>query len=279
MSTAQTKFPRLLLITGLSMLLLFDRAAGQSVSNPDPETKQPKSRKAMAIERLSFLASKLELVEFEIAKIDELRAQKVVQQDSLGFSLDSFGAIVASLQTQRIELMIDLTGLDARRDALQKIADAKINSDENKESLQLLQELLVLSEKKLHQTEQLSNRGTAPSSAVDEANREFIEAKVRLLEATNRNRAKYATQIGPALMAVSLDRAEKQARLEKIEGLLGQFTSGRAIVRELENLNLRLKQYEKQVDAIEMAKSVAQRQLDSLESTGNDELEADDQDR
>ncbi len=162
---------------------------------------------------------------------------------------------------------------------MQKIADAKINSDENKESLQLLQELLALSEKKLYQIEQLFEKGSAPSSEVADANREFIEAKVRLLEATTRNRAKDASQVGPTLMAVSLDRAEKQARLEKIEVLLSQFTSGRAHVRELENLNLRYQQYEKQVDEIENAKSLAQLQLDSLEPTSNEELEADDQDR
>lgn len=279
MSTAQTKFPRLLLIAGLSMLLFFDRAAGQTVSNPDPETKQPKRGNAMVIERLKTLASNLEMVQSEIAKIDKLRAQKVVQQDSLGFSLDSFGDIIASLQTQRVELMIDLAGLEARRDELQKIAEAKINSDENKESLQLLQELLALSEKKLHQVEQLVQKGSAPSSEVADANREFIEAKVRLLEATTKNRVMGATQVGPPLMAVSLDRAEKQARLEKVEVLLSQLTAGRAQIRELADLNLRYEQYQKQVKTIEYSKSVFQDQLDLLESTSNDELEADDQDR
>lgn len=279
MSTAHTKFPRLLLITGLSMLLFFDRAAGQTVSNPDPETKQPKSRKAMAIERLSFLTSNLEMVQSEIAKIDELRAQKVDQQDSLGFSLDSFGDIIASLQTQRVELMIDLAGLEARRDALQNFAEAKINSDENKESLQLLQELLASSEIELHHFEQLAKQGSVASSVVADANRRFMETKVRLLEATNRNLAMDATQVGPPLMAVSLDRAEKQARLEKVEVLLSQLTSGRAQVRELDNLNLRYQQYQRQVDEIERAKSVAQNQLEYLESASNDELEADDQDR
>ncbi len=236
------------LLLGASMVCVpsdSSRAALQSVADPVPPAqpatssyvRQHELMLKIGIERTHLLESRLAELQTQLVKMDQLRASLRDKQDELGFSMESYGEIVGSLQAQRVEMIIDLAGLEARREALQNVAADVQKSTRNVALQEELEQLLRWHEEKLARVTELHQKGTASAMEVQEARRGVIEARIRLGEVRNNEGTGGNPFVASALISVSLDRAEKQARLDRINGLLQQLIAERSQVSELEELN------------------------------------------
>ena len=174
-------------------------------------------------ERLSLndtLAERL----IELQKTNDLRDANFEHLDNLGVSNESFSEVVRMLQTQKVELAIDLAGLEARREFL---SDA-LESTEQKRSSELLaplQAVLSLEEQALKKVEALTSRGSASSADVQDAKRRVLLAQVRIAEAKQKTDSN--SKLQDDLLSSSLERAEKQARLQHVTEMLGALTKSR----------------------------------------------------
>jgi|GEM_PF-1618480 len=253
------------LLTALVYAVSCETVSGiQSVAEPPPAV--PTTPRAVPLElllrsaigRKSRLDDELAVLNKKIQEVISVREDFMEVQDRLGFSMESFAGMVGSLQTQRVELMIDLAGLDARREALQKVAESGSAGNNDGEKVSLLQEMETLSKLKYERTEALFHKASIAESTMFDAKREYFEARLRLLDAIGSGGKNENAMVAPALVAISLDRAEKQARLEKITMLLEQLTSERRQVFALEDLSRKHEMY------IDRANSV-QNEIDGVE--------------
>ena len=204
-------------------------ASGQSVP-----ANQEKAALITEFEtRIAELESLLQVAEAQRESLDEklaeIKARRrdiMNQQDSLGVSNESFAEVVKSLQTQRVDLMIDLAGLDARRQSMLDLRDAE--PPENSPLIQRLEDLLDVEEQQLQETMSLHSQAAISKRDLQTAKRRVLEVQIRLEEA--RSPSQSASRLTESLWNISLDRAEKQARLEKIESLLNSITSSRSVL-------------------------------------------------
>jgi ABC-type Na+ efflux pump permease subunit len=213
------------------------------VSSVNAQSVQPNPLpKAAAIERTITifqrrLAEELKLNNDAGEKLKELVAQQaevVKQQDSVGVSPESFPEIMKNLQSQRIQLMIDLAGLDARRKVLVE-AREEITNDTNNEVLKPLLEMIEIEKERLQRAENLHAEGTKPKAEVLSAKRGVLAAEVQLAEAKSRQSSSLTGErINANLLDTSLEHAEKQARLDTTKTLLETLTQSRSFVQETE---------------------------------------------
>ena len=141
---------------------------------------------------------------------DELQAVESVAIKS-GVSIESFPEIVKSLQAKRIELMIDVAGLDAKREAI-----LVANQKQPNESAILvpLERIVAHNEDKLARI----RKAKVSSAEIRSAELAVLESKVKLAEAKSRKPS--YTLLSDALLNTSLALAESKARLAKTESLL-----------------------------------------------------------
>ena len=217
------------------------------------------SPKAAAIANLKYemknLTDSIELVRQQAKKyhdkIFELTNQRETiysRQDALGISSESFRDVLRNLQGQRIELMIDLAGIDARRDALTETQENEINATSASSAVSLLTRLVELSKDKLDQAKQLHANGSISSMEINTIEKEYLTAQLKLTS------AKKPVQVSPLineeLLSVSLDRAEKQARLVKIEELLKTIIASREALLENEEISANIAAAKRKQDSL-----------------------------
>jgi hypothetical protein len=172
----------------------------------------------------------------------------------LHVSSASYPEIMRTLQTQRIQLTIDLAGIEAVEEALMKRTAVK-QYRESDEVIQKLKENVALYQKYYDSIKALHERGT--KSAQDMLSRELQlnAAKVKLAQAMA---PREGTKVGE-LSSVAIERIEKQAKLSMIEKLLTKYYPGGPIVESLKESESRMElelsrkaQLERQLDEIKM---------------------------
>ncbi len=147
----------------------------------------------------------------EIAK--ELTESKSVEEKS-GVSIESFPEIVKNLQARRIELIIDLAGLEAKREA---IVAARLARPDNSAIVAPLRKIVALQQDNLDRL----RKTKAPTAELRKAEMELLSSKVQLANAESPRPG--STLLTDALLTTSLAQAESKARLAKTESLLGEI--------------------------------------------------------
>ncbi len=171
-------------------------------------------------------------------RIEELhnkRADLLKQQSDLGVSSASYDEIMRLLQTQKVQLTIDLAGIEARREAMieQNESQRAIENETNGSVAQPLQELVAIQHERLQQVEALREKGAAPHAEVLDAKQQLLEVQVRLAEVTGSGGGAGGKPLDHELLNVSLARAETVARLHKVNQLLEEYVGARTPIDTL----------------------------------------------
>ncbi len=207
---------------------------GQNVSPaPHEQIRRQQAIQALIgqleIRRSDLQANLSELAEREKASREEIE-EVVARQRQFSVAPASLDDVTRLLQTRRIDLTIDLAGLDARKTAILEAMeladrdDGAVNDDDPLRSK--LQELVNIARKRLQVTQQLANRGHASSTSPLEVQKELLAAEIQLLSLGDRqSAAKDALHM--KLTDVLLERAETVARLERVEKLLPEVDAAR----------------------------------------------------
>ncbi len=163
------------------------------------------------------------------AKVRELEAQRLAMQEKQsdsGVSAESFPEIMKVLQTQRVDLMIDLAGLKARRAAMIEYQKTTIATASDL-TFDSLRKMLMLNNRNLELAKDRVASGEASQGSVIEIELKVLNVELQIAQATQ---ARNQAQLGPEMLAISLDTAEKEARLEKTNALLESFEATRRMV-------------------------------------------------
>lgn len=212
------------------------------------------------------LVAQLQNAENALQDLIKIRDAALEKQDSIGVSAESFSEIIKTLQSQRIHLTIDLAGLDARRDALAK-AKAEMEDRNVDNFLAPLRELLLLEKKTLDQKRQLFEQAVTSEADVLAAKKKVLAVEVQIAEATARQRnSNFASQINSDLLNASLERAEKQARLEITDSLLNKFTQSRKLIKEATSTDIRISNGRMEIEMLSSQVSDLSSQIDQIKS-------------
>jgi hypothetical protein len=166
------------------------------------------------------------------SRIETLRAaneEYALQHDRVGISAASFEEVLRSLQTQRVQLSIDLAGLEARREAMIEQQEQWSGQDDPARSTiqAALADLLAAQNENVRRIQALHEKGHVSESDLQGANEKLLEAKIRVAQAAQAPQDERRQQVENELLQLSLSRAESSARLSKIQELLDEFTRAR----------------------------------------------------
>ena len=181
----------------------------------------------------------------------------VAKQDSAGVSSESFGEVIRSLQSQAVQLKIDLAGLEARRNFLQQ-ASTELGKENNDNGiLRPLQRTLQLAQ----ENHKRLSKSSSPPEQVREAELNLLETEVRLAEAKQEAKQNnpQLSKISNQMFETSLERAEKTARLAIVQDMLNSITEARTDVEMTGRIS-------QQVDGINQSLSQRKQRLTELES-------------
>ncbi len=209
-----------------------------------------------------------DLAEFqsELFGVESKREQRLQEQFANGVSNESFADIMRSLQLQRVELSIDLAGLDARRKSLQAIAETSPAATVQAAIQTKLQQQVEILKQSLEFAKTRYENGNGPESEMYAAQRNLLTAEIRLLEF---QQVESSDAGSIELRDVALERAEKRARLEKVDEILGQLAIARGQIEEVVKLD---RQGEMWRDKIETGKQ-AIREVDRKIDVARQDLE------
>ncbi len=233
-----TSIPLTLCLTAIVLLSSIDMQAC-SAQSPGGSVRAPASPLARAEAAVlnaqrNFQRHETELREAtKSLEASETQLQKLlVKESELGVSLESFPDMIRTLQTQRIELMIEMAGMDAKREVL--IESLKEKEDESNEEYELLQDIYAQYAKIYGRTKSLVEKGTRSTSDLIRAKLSLSESRLRLIRAKPRTSD---SKENAAMLELSIERAESKARLAKTEELLATIAKARPVLSERENLD------------------------------------------
>ncbi len=231
------------LIVAIVFLIRDERLLAQAVApNPSPKISALGQQleelgleiQTIETERSSAAAGQAE-AKMRADELDKMRSDLLRQQYELGVSKVSYDEIIRHLQTQRVQLSVDLAGIEARREILiaQQESGQK-SAEEQKEPLaEMIKQLIEIQQERLSSIEALHARGSAATGDVLNAKQQLLETQIRLAEkihAANDNRG---SSLDPELLNVSLARAETAARLNRVNQLLGEYVGARTTIDSL----------------------------------------------
>jgi len=177
------------------------------------------------------------------ATTEGLRGKLLTQskkEKGLGISPESYPEIVRHLQTQRVELMIDLAGLDAKRELLTEAMQ------ETSRLLDVRQRHQVLNEdyERLEKLAETRGEGVEAKLAEAKAKLKQWKSKHKILELDWQARGTLEQEL---FLDLSLQKAEQTARLEQVEKLLTSFATAGETLLAREQLTRRIGVHEEQL--------------------------------
>lgn len=250
-------------IATLAIAIVPNNCTGQSVSPPSPKVKALQAELNLIQSKRNSLRASILALQDELQALQDQRVASLTKQDSLGISMASFPEIIKSLQTQRVNLLIDLAGLEARRNALEKMQE--VNLAENTDSMiEPLAKILVREKQSLSRVKQLHNTGSVSHAELANAEKRVLQAEVRIAEA--RNALRNQSGLGTGLLDTALERAEKKARLVKIETLLESYTVSRSEIEETARIEQNIDNTSMQIQDVQSAIRAAESKLSEVEA-------------
>ncbi len=221
----------------LTMLWCFTAPAFSQSGPPQPKRSPAFQMYKVQLDELNgkLVEQKQRAIEFT-----ETRKLKIEMLDELHISEASFTEILKTLQTQRIQLLIDLDGLNARKMAIESNRDRAKRQANHQEIIGLAKKVKANAETKLERTLDLYQRKSSSIVQVSEAECEVLEAELRLAE-TIREFNKDSAESTRDRSQVLIELAERKARLVTVEKLLKQLVPTRTVVEEVSRLNGQIK--------------------------------------
>jgi hypothetical protein len=230
-------------------MMLSLAAANGPLMGQDDQAAETQRRADDLRGRLRVLEDQLQLIERERQALDdrsrklqssqaemlEKRSKMLDELEHLGISHASYSEVMRLLQSQRVQLTIDLAGLEARRDAI-KETRGKPSDDFDPgraEILGRLSKLVDLQRTRLNEAQALHQHASISAAELRDTEKQLLEAEIRLAEFSNPFQPAEQQKFHDHLMNVELERAEKMARLQKIEELLKQFSQARQVIDAL----------------------------------------------
>jgi chromosome segregation ATPase len=196
------------------------------------ETKRQSLSKVQ--ERIASEQKKLETIEPAIGE-KESNIQKLDQElFEASLSPLSFPEVLATLQSMRVQLKVDLAGMRARLKVMRELNEkGNPSAAINEKRLEIAQRILAVAAQRTAQTKKLAEAGHTNELTFAESEIELHNAELRVVE------AKAALEAARADSAVSnreiiLEQAEKESRLEEVESMLKSAASARQSIREIE---------------------------------------------
>lgn len=201
---------------------------GQSV--PTPPKKSPRVIELEKLIQQRLVAKKQ--IEDSIANqehgsqvLQEELAELKKLESTMGVSEESYPEVLKTLHAQRVELLIDLAGIEARFKAI-KDAIAVSTEVQSESAHSTLRKLVIIREQDLDRLKQQYQQGVIPSSEVSKAEIALLEAKTRLAQMAA-NSGGMLDQLNRQLLDTSLEKAEKTARLDKARQLIEEVDAYR----------------------------------------------------
>ncbi len=242
----------------IAVCLLPQCGFAQSVPNP-PAPKSPIAR----------FEAHIELLQREIDELAETTIEQEAKLDEREIPVESYAEVLGSLQSQRIHLMIELAGLEARQLMADKIwAEQTRGSDSpvGKKILETASEKLATAKQELARKKQLMETGSVSQQDYSRSRNSVLNAELELLQAqqeleTSSSRSTFAETLA---IETSVAQAEAKAKLKMVENLLERFVAAR---KELDSFQRAEMQLEHKRDAL----SEWQRRLQDLKQAAWDE--------
>lgn len=200
-------------------------------------------------------------------KLLATRSQLLAELDAASVSRESFEEVMRLLQAQRIQLSIDMAGFEARREAMMKLQDGTQTgaAGPRAEIAQKLRDLVQLQRLKLDDLKKLHDAGSVSTGELRDVERQLLEAEIRLAEFELPLNQAQLQEFQQELTAVSIERAEKTARLQRVEELLAQLVRSRTAVQSLQENDQRLAaSYADQLELEQAVRAQRERMQDLL---------------
>ena len=170
------------------------------------------------------------------------RASKGIKENMAALQKQSVSDIAYEdvfrmLQLQKVELVIELDGLDARSKLLQKKIESTKGETSRPEKLQkeLLTRYVANQRELLATTKKLVSKGARSKEHLQRAERLVAEAKLRLNEFEIESKEASPPYV-EAMFEVTLAIAERKAKLQTVEKLLGSHIDARPQISKLNDL-------------------------------------------
>lgn len=156
-----------------------------------------------------------------------------------GISDESYSEIISTLQGSRVQLLIDLAGLDAKQKAIDSLGEQqKQKSAGSDELLEQLERMYQLQTQNMEELIALAKNGTASQRDVREASIKMIELKIRIIQ--ERQKVNMNPQLVDQLIQISIEVAEKKARLEQVDQMLAEFIDSRDVLLSKKKLQRKI---------------------------------------
>ena len=248
------------LAIGLAMAFTCRQSLAQSVATPPKVSPKVAALRAeLNIIKAEFesrsemiLSVQDQLIVFE----DDLSALRE-RKSKLAISEQSYPEILKTLHSQRVQLSIDLAGIDARYDAI-AIAIKVETEKHNVDVVMPFKRLIELREAKLKALNE-SDKATAQQKQAAEI--ELLQAKVQLAQATKLSSS--LTHLNSQLLDTSLERAEKTARLEKANSLFKETDEYRDYAAAISKNSTQALKSRNQLSLLLRRQAAAERQLEA----------------
>ena len=224
----------------LAVALLICSSVNAQVA-PDLKDYQPNASSAkqltqaqLKVKNAQNAVGRLESrVNDSIASLSKSQASLLKQHKEeikLGISPNSYPEIVRNLQTHRVELMIELAGLNAKQERLLKA------TKERKEAAEKTFEIYL--KQKANYDKLL---------AIDEAAALKVDAQLAKSKSDYESLNARGTLEHELLLELSLEKAEQSARLEKVETLVANFAKAGEMLAKRDQISREIQVNEEQL--------------------------------
>lgn len=207
--------------------------------------------------RKSVLVQSVQALTEELDRLDSDETNSDLPEQSIN-------GIVEKLQSGKVELMIDLAGLDARREEILKMKEMAAN--ENNELISDLEELLEIEQKKLKHIQALYEKNLVDISEGQAAKSRLLEARIRLAEAKQPSRSE--SILTEQLLEASLERAEKNARLKQTESILSSLNPIRGKFKKMAEIRLKRDSLNREIEDLDASIYRLRKQLSGFANIG-----------
>ncbi len=222
----------------------------QSTSTPSAKQRlvQRLKSRILSIEaELETTKAKRSGLQAELSEIDGTLRKNLSAQDATGISEEAFPEILRTLQTRRIQLIIDLSGIAARQFELKKIRSSQAERAGNRAEAKYKKLIGSLQAEydRLKTDPQKNKQKLVETEVLME------QAKRALTQHLNEANLNSSSFIAQELIAISLDLAENKARLSKVEELLGKSLAARNSIESINNTKKRQEHLRTQIERVE----------------------------
>lgn len=166
----------------------------------------------------------LDNLQAELVKNRSLIEESMGRQRESSVSPASYDEIVRMLQSQRVSLIVELAGIEARHEAwLELLRQPGQDRTEEKFIVDRLEEMVQSAKENVREVTALFDSSVGSKVDLNNARRELMELEIRLAETRRKALQTWTVDEQLALRNIALDRSEKSARLAAVEKLLKEI--------------------------------------------------------